>query len=295
MSMPRRAALISAVACISGGAWLSAQQAPVLPYEPPKQFGASITGAFEGWFDNQDGSHNFLVGYLNRNLKQTQDVPIGPNNRIEPGGPDMGQPTHFEPMRRTGVFIVTVPKTFSPDQKLTWTLTVNGQTTQIPLRLHQDYTVNPFADVAVGNTPPILRLAETGGEALQGPVALLSKAPTLSASVGTPLPIPAWVDDDGRYSSGSNAPVRDGRSPVELHWSKYRGPAAVTFAPIKPKLEVSRGGKVDEPFSARGTTSVTFTAPGEYALHLLATDYSGEGGNGEVCCWTNAYVKVTVK
>ncbi len=294
MSACRRTGLSGAVLLAVGGAWLSAQ-GPVLPYEPPKQFGASITGAFEGWFDNPDGSHNFLVGYLNRNLKQAQDVPIGPNNRIEPGGPDMGQPTHFEPTRRTGVFIVSVPQTFSPDQKLTWTLTVNGQTTQIPLRLHRDYTVNPFADVAVGNKPPNLRLAETGGETFQGPVALLSKAPALSASVGTALTIPAWVDDDGKFSSGSNAPVRDGRSPVELHWSKYRGPGAVTFAPEKPKLEVSKGGRIDEPFSAKGTTSVTFTAPGEYALYLLATDYSGEGGNGEVCCWTNAYVKVSVK
>ena len=33
------------------------------PVSPPKQFGTSITGAFEGWYDNPDGSHSFLVGY----------------------------------------------------------------------------------------------------------------------------------------------------------------------------------------------------------------------------------------
>ena len=98
------------------GVWLSAQ-APVLPYQPPRGSGDSITGAFEGWFDNADGSHNFLVGYLNRNLKQPQDVPIGPNNRIEPGGPDLGQPTHFLPARQTGVFLVRVPKEFAADQR----------------------------------------------------------------------------------------------------------------------------------------------------------------------------------
>src|SRR6266850_1408961 len=58
-----------------------------LPSEPPRQFGSSITGAFEGWFENPDGSRSFLVGYFNRNTTQAQDVPIGPNNRIEPGGP----------------------------------------------------------------------------------------------------------------------------------------------------------------------------------------------------------------
>lgn len=295
MSFSSRARLsVGAIVIAVGSSWVSAQQTPSIPYEPPKQFGGSITGAFEGWFDNPDGSHNFLVGYLNRSQKQAQDVPIGPNNRIEPGGPDMGQPTHFEPGRQTGVFIVQVPKSFSPEQKLTWTITANGQTTQIPLRLHRDYNVSPFADVAVGNKPPVLRLAENG-ETVQGPVALPGKAPTLSTSVGAPLTIPAWVDDDGKYSSGSNAPVRDNRSPVRLHWAKYRGPGKVTLEPENPKLEVSKGGKVDEPFSAKGTTIAKFSAPGEYMLHLLANDYSGEGGNGEVCCWTSAYVKVSVK
>ena len=91
------------------------------------------------------------------------------------------------------------------------------------------------------------------------------------------------------------APVTDGRSPVDLHFNKYRGPGAVKFDTTSPKLEVAKGGKVNEPFSAKGTVSATFSAPGEYAVHVLATDYSGEGGNGEVCCWTNAYIKVAVK
>ena len=71
MAIGRRASqLACGVLFMAGGAWVSAQQAPVLPYVPPKQFGASVTGAFEGWFDSADGTHNFLVGYFNRNLKQ---------------------------------------------------------------------------------------------------------------------------------------------------------------------------------------------------------------------------------
>jgi hypothetical protein len=264
------------------------------PLRASKQFGASVTGAFEGWFDSADGTHNFLVGYFNRNLKQAQDVPIGPNNRIEPGGPDMGQPTHFMPHRRTGVFLVQVPKGFTPDQKLTWTLTVNGQTTQIPLRLHRDYNVNPFSEIAIGNTPPVVKLA-ANGTAIQGPVAMLSKAPSLTATVGTPLTLTASVDDDGKFASATMAPVVGNRSPVDLNWTKYRGPGTVTFEAAQPKLQVSKGGQINQPFSATGTTTAKFSAPGEYALMLLATDYSGEGGNGEVCCWTNAYLKVTVK
>ncbi|MCC6988677.1 MAG: hypothetical protein IT181_06750 [Acidobacteria bacterium] len=295
MSVVRRASQLACGALLmAGGVWVSAQQAPTLPYEPPRQFGASITGAFEGWFDSADGTHNFLVGYFNRNLKQPQDVPIGPNNRIEPGGPDMGQPTHFEPHRRTGVFIVQVPKSFPADQKLTWTITVNGQTTQIPLRLHRDYNTNPFADVAVGNTPPVVKLSENG-PAVQGPVGVLSKAPVLTATVGAPLTLPAWVDDDGKFASATMAPVPDTKVPVDLFWAKYRGPGPVMFDTASPKLQVTKGGKMNVPFSAKGSVTATFKVPGEYALKLLATDYSGEGGNGEVCCWTNAYVRVTVK
>src|SRR5262245_7906784 len=95
---------------LAGGVLLSGQQIP----EPRKQFGASVTGAFEGWFRISDGSRSFLVGYFNRNTQQELDIPIGPDNRIEPGGPDMGQPTHFLPNRRYGMFIVPVPKNFTP-------------------------------------------------------------------------------------------------------------------------------------------------------------------------------------
>ena len=91
------------------------------------------------------------------------------------------------------------------------------------------------------------------------------------------------------------APVVGSRSPVDLHWIKYRGPGTVTFEAAQPKLQVTKGGEINKPFSATGTTTAKFSAPGEYALMLLATDYSREGGNGEVCCWTNAYLKVTVK
>ena len=98
--------MLCAAGLVAGGICLSARQ---LPSEPRRQFGAGITGAFEGWFESPDGSRSFLVGYLNRNTTQVLDVPIGPNNRIEPGGPDMGQPTHFLPGRRYGMFVVPVP------------------------------------------------------------------------------------------------------------------------------------------------------------------------------------------
>src|SRR5450631_168589 len=106
-----------------------------LPLEPSHEAGQSITGAFEGWFANADGTFSILLGYYNRNTKQELDIPIGPENKIEPGGPDQGQPTHFLLGRQWGVFTVTVPKDFG-SKKITWTLTANGTTTAIPASLN---------------------------------------------------------------------------------------------------------------------------------------------------------------
>ena len=285
-----RAGVACAIALVAGGL-VSAGQ---LPSEPRRLFGAGVTGAFEGWFESSDGSRTFLVGYLNRNTEQALDVPIGPNNRIEPGGPDLGQPTHFLPDRQWGVFTVKVPKEFTtPDQRLTWTIVANGQTTTIPLRLHPDYTVSPFVDVAAKNTPPVLRLDEQG-PGTQGPLALLQSAPLRRASASTPLSLSAWVEDDAKFASATMAVPRNPPPPVRLTWSKYRGPGHLTFADDKPVVQALEGGGVGVRFRGLAKTTVRFSQPGEYVLHLLANDYSGEGGGGEVCCWTTALLKVSV-
>jgi len=266
-----------------------------LPSEPGAGFGRSITGAYEGWYDNKDGSHVFLVGYYNRNLSQEVDIPVGPNNHIDPGGPDFGQPTHFLPGRQVGVFTITVPKEFTPQQRLTWTIVDNGETTAIPLRMNTDYNISPFEDAAVGNTPPSLKF-EQNGPAIQGPIASVSKALPVTATVNTPLELPLWANDDAKYTSGTNAPMRNPRPPVTALWSKYRGPGKVTFAPAnaKPKFETITGGQVGQPYAGKSSVSATFSEPGDYILHVVGNDYSGPGGGGEVCCWTTAMLKVTV-
>src|SRR5229473_3541175 len=159
--------LLFSVLCLLCSALLAAQS---LPLEPVHESGASVTGAFEGWFPNADGTFSLLLGYFNRNTKEELDVPIGPNNRIDPGGPDQGQPTHFLLGRQWGMFTVKVPADFG-NKKLTWTIGANGQTMTIPASLHTDYEISPLAEVAVGNTPPVLRFEEKGASA-QGPAGL---------------------------------------------------------------------------------------------------------------------------
>ncbi|MBI1876333.1 MAG: hypothetical protein HYS05_20910 [Acidobacteria bacterium] len=281
---------LCAAGLLAGGVLLSGQHIP----EPRKQFGAGVTGSFEGWFYDEDGSRSFLVGYFNRNTQQELDVPIGPDNRLEPGGPDMGQPTHFLPGRQWGMFVVPVPKDFKPQDKYTWTLAANGQTTSVPLRLNPDYIMSPLAEIAVHNTPPVIRF-EPNGKTFQGPIANLTIAPVRTASVSAPLTLPLWATDDMKYTSGTGAPMTTPRPPVTLMWSKYRGPGAVTFDKARPEVEkLSEGEGPLTPFTGRATTSVRFREPGDYVLHVTAYDYSGEGG-GFGCCWTTSLVKVAVK
>ena len=288
--MKRVWCVYAAGAMIAGGVVLLGQTS--LP-EPRKQFGASITGAFEGWFPSETDkdARTFLIGYFNRNTQEDLDIPIGPNNRIEPGGPDMGQPTHFLPGRKFGMFAIPVPKNFTPQDKFTWTLFANGQYTTIPLKLNPDYVISPFSEISVGNTPPVVRFEENG-PALQGPIAMLAHAPSRTASVAKPLALTIWITDDMKFTSGTGAPRAGNRPPVSLLWSKYRGTGTVKFDKANPAAE----GSADESrgFNGKATTNVTFGEAGDYVLHVTVNDYSGDGGGGFQCCWTTGLVRVSV-
>ena len=283
--MPRRIRLCGAV--VFACSLICGQS---LPLEPSRDSGASVTGAFEGWFKNADGTFSLLLGYYNRNRNQEVDLPVGPNNRIEPGGPDRGQPTHFLPGRGWGLFAVKVPADFG-DNKITWTLVANRKTTVIPASLKPDYEISPFIEAAVGNTPPVLSFDEKG-PSVQGPQGLVVQR---AARVGVPLPLTVWISDDAKFTSSSGARPKDNGDPVTVKWILYRGPAGVMFAPDRPKVEKVDRPESAAPFNGKATTSASFTEPGEYVLHVTANDYSGEGGAGFQCCWTNGQVKVTVQ
>jgi hypothetical protein len=269
---------------LAGWALLWPQQ---LPFEPPHDFGQSITGAFEGWFPNGDGTYSILLGYYNRNLKQELEIPAGADNRIEPGGPDQGQPTHFLAGRQWGVFTIRVPKDFG-DRKLTWTLTANGKTTVIPMSLNPLWEVEPFHE-ASGNAPPFIAFSETGPW-VQGPA---GQSKSLTTTLPEPADLTVWVADDANVPLTGARP----RTPaVTVFWSKFRGPGTVAFAGARPTAE-----KVDckappaTVFTGKAHTTATFSEPGEYILRMVANDWSGDGGRGFQCCWSNAQVKVLVK
>lgn len=259
-----------------------------------REKGTSITPAFEGWYHNKDGSVSVLVGYLNRNTKTEFDIPVGPNNRIDPGGPDQGQPTHFLPGRQWGIFSVRAPKDLG-DKKLTWTLVANGFTNTITLHTKPDYIIEPYEDAASKNTPPVVKF-DANGKTFTGPPSGI--AATYTATVIAPLALDAWVTDEPAKINLFTFPGFT-PPPPSVKWSLFRGPAAgstvsaanavnlVKFDPVSPKIDAAAAGKI--------SATATFSAAGDYVLRLQANDSTGEGGGGFQCCWTNAHVRVTVK
>jgi hypothetical protein len=259
--------------------------------EPPHESGQAITAAFEGWYPNADGSKTILVGYYNRNMKEVLDIPVGPNNHVDPGGPDRGQPTHFLTGRQWGIFSITVPKDFGEDKKITWTIVSNGKTTAVPVHVNPLYVISPFKD-ATSNTPPFIGF-EDAGPFLQGPPRMIAK--TLTTAPQDPLPLAVFVADDANIPP-SFAAFAKMLPTVTVTWSKFRGPGDVTFANVKPKVEKTEF-KPPPPatYTGKAATTATFSEPGEYILEVTANDLSGVGGGGFQCCWTTAQVKVTVK
>src|SRR5471030_3089800 len=46
--------------------------------------GRPVWPAYEGWMQNADGTADFLFVYMNENWEEELNVPIGPDNVIEP-------------------------------------------------------------------------------------------------------------------------------------------------------------------------------------------------------------------
>ncbi len=69
----------------------------------PHTVGQSVSASFEGWYPNPDGTRSLVFGYFNRNYEERLDIPVGPNNRFEPGPADPDRTTGSSRVPPTGV------------------------------------------------------------------------------------------------------------------------------------------------------------------------------------------------
>ena len=254
-----------------------------LPLTSAKASGQTVSPAYEGWYRNADRTYTLSFGYYNRNTNEVVQIPIGKNNFVSPGPANQGQPSEFQPRRNWGVFGVKVPADFG-NKEVVWTLTFRDATYAIPGTLHPNWQIDALeGEAGSGNTPAALRFAESGPEG-RGPLGIT--AGPLSGSAGQPLVLNVWARDDGKgatsvASSGRGVPVS-----VTLAWFKHQGPGTVAFEPATGRIAAAGG---------QATTRATFSAAGDYIVRVRANDSSVAGAGHAQCCWTNGFIKVTVK
>ena len=282
--------------------------------------GQSISPAFEGWRNADDGGYLLMFGYMNRNWEEQPDLPVGSDNFFAPGPQDRGQPTHFLPRRNRFIFEVHVPADFG-DQELTWTLRAHGVEQVAYGSLRPDYFVDNVVIMSengalgAGTSNPELR-------AHTPPVVEMETAAEIEAVVGRPVSLVALVSDDGlpRRSRGQ-LPIDDEgnldltralRAPpsrvtpqkimgLNISWFVYRGPEgsqdAVSYNPPQPAVWEDTRPFSNSPWApfwvppelpedGRWVTEVTFSEPGTYLLMGRADD----GG-----LYTDRQVLVTVR
>src|SRR5262249_50559450 len=49
--------------------------------------GQGVVPVLDGSMENPDGTFDMILGYMNLNTEEIVDIPIGPDNRLEPSGP----------------------------------------------------------------------------------------------------------------------------------------------------------------------------------------------------------------
>jgi hypothetical protein len=259
---------------------------------PTFSSGQNIAPAYEGWERNEDGSFNLVFGYLNRNWDEAIHLPAGPNNRLEPKGPDRGQPTYFLPRRNFFVFRVRVPADFG-EREVVWTLTSHGRTERAFATLRPGYALNDDVMTAtLGAVGPGVTTAEVS-RLNRTPALDIEPAEAKAARVGEPLLLTAHARDDGhpvpmRIAPFAGSPVSSALGTLHsvaglrVAWFVYQGVGEhVTFDPPQFKVYVdTRGGSPwapgwtipPVPADNRWNVSVTFDRPGTYVLRCIAHD-----------------------
>ena len=259
------------------------------PLAPPNARSNFVAPYFDGFYQNEDGTYTLSFGFMNRNDEEVIEIPLGPDNFIEPAQFDGGQPTTFPVVsyggfggpRERGVFGVVVPAGFDGD--VWWTLTTDGYTTRVPGRLRGRFegvigfegayalSVSPMAE---GSLRPLIQFTEDGPAVWGLPG--IEHPEGFTTSVGEPIEVRFWAFDRGERELGD----------VNMTLWKYRGPVGggVAFESLveAPAGGAGRGGRGGFDFSQL-PAGVTFDdLPPQVQAQLRAGRGGGPAGPGPV-------------
>ena len=286
-------------AASSGRAQVNRRDVPIVT-QPQQRFnsGQDIQPIFEGWTLNDNGSYNFLFGYLNRNYAERPHVSVGENNFFSPGEADRGQPTYFYPRTNRYQFEVPVPADFPRDGELIWEVTRMGSTQRAYGWLQAEWEIDVNTITSNGRTQFGRSVEELYGnvsptvtvEASQASIAV-GQPLTLTArmtddELPTPVPErdpdaprrrrqPTLIPPDDAPDIPDNIPQYSKPNPSRNHmsvrWVVYRGPSYAGFDPTGYQ-EWKEGMEGDGWTSGTFETTVTFSEPGTYTLRAFASD-----------------------
>lgn len=247
----------------------AAAQPPAPTYIPQTKFntGQDVVPVYEGWLKNLDGTFTFVFGYFNRNWKEELIIPAGPDNKLEPGAADHGQPTYFLPRRQSWVFRAQVPADWG-NKELVWTLTAHGKTEKAYASLMPEEEISERIIMTRGNLNP--------GEDDPNQPPVVKIAPVTGATAGQSVALKALVTDDGLPKPRAAPQTRSGVIPsaqsntaaaarprgLTVTWFEYGGPGRVVFDPAGP-IAVSDG---------QAQTMARFAVSGTYILRAIAND-----------------------
>lgn len=271
------------------------------PLAAQRDSGDIVAPMMNGWIKNDDGSVTYVFGFANKNRTEVVDIPLGPNNFIEPKQFDGMQPTHFPAYSRggfvglqeRGVFSVTVPKEMASTE-VVWTLTHAGHTWSVPARATSPAYEMSRAPAAWGSLNPAIRFDLNGPESTDREGIL---GPRLTAKAGQPVTLRAYAQDRGERDEYE---LEQDVYPLGSEWVLHQGPAAPRIE--NPKVTGrQRGADAGESgqTSTNGwieiATQATFPVPGDYLVRLRVDNFEAPDSQFDnQCCWSNAYVPVTV-
>lgn len=265
--------------------------------------GESVAPMFNGWIANEDGSVQMIFGFANQNREAAIDVPLGQNNFIEPAEYDGMQPTHFPVYSRggfvglqeRGAFAVTVPAD-QADTEVVWTLTSGGKTWSVPGRATSTAYEMSHGERALGSLKPAIRFNPNGPESndVEGIV-----AQRITTSVGQSVTLTAYVQDRGvRAAYPENEMLL---YPLGTEWLLHQGPALPEFEQARitgrerARENAGESGNSSSNDWEEVTTQATFSEPGDYVIRFRVDNFVAPDSQFDnVCCWSNAYVPVTV-
>jgi hypothetical protein len=154
-----------------------------------------------------------------------------------------------------------------------WTLHRDGEDApvRVPGTINAAYILDEPRSGGMGELAPVLRFTQNG-QGFQGRKRMT--APPRTARVGQPVDLSVWIEHEFEERMWAG-------------WLKYQAPEGgdVTFSAAEARVPLADGRGV-------ATTTATFSAPGEYQILLQVID--GTENFEFHCCWTNAYIPVTV-